>query len=106
MALLPAVRYVAATTKSALGAIHLQCHVRPGTSKQRQGIMSISEDFIEVCVAAQARGGEANKAVKELLSRVSVLFIIFHICICAVIESNPSSTTSCLLVLGTQMPKV
>jgi uncharacterized protein YggU (UPF0235/DUF167 family) len=73
MAPLPAIRYVAATAKSVLGTIHLQCHVKPGASKQRQGIVSISENLIEVCVAAQAREGEANKAVREVFSTVRVL---------------------------------
>ncbi|KAG9237842.1 hypothetical protein BJ875DRAFT_452580 [Amylocarpus encephaloides] len=68
MASLSAIRYVAASSKSALGHIYLQCHVKPGARKQRQGIVSISENIIEVCVAAQAREGEANKAVRELFS--------------------------------------
>jgi uncharacterized protein YggU (UPF0235/DUF167 family) len=54
-----------------LGYIYLQCHVKPGASKQREGIISISENVIEVCVSAQAREGEANKAVREVFSSVS-----------------------------------
>jgi uncharacterized protein len=71
MASLPAIRHVASSSKSALGYIYLQCHVKPGASKQREGIVSVSKDVIEMCVAAQAREGEANKAVREILSSVS-----------------------------------
>ncbi|RDL32530.1 YggU-like protein [Venustampulla echinocandica] len=67
---LPAIRHVASSSKSALGYIYLQCHVKPGASKQREGIISVSEDIIEVCVSAQAREGEANKAVREVFSDV------------------------------------
>jgi hypothetical protein len=101
-----AVRYVAATTKSALDSIHLQCHIKPGASKKRQGIIFVSEDLIEVCVTAQAREGEANKAVKELMSRVSDLlsFAFDYLRDC---QNKPLfSTISNLLVLGTQMSKV
>ncbi|TVY56941.1 UPF0235 protein [Lachnellula cervina] len=65
-----AIRHVASSSKSTLGYIYLQCHVKPGASKQREGIVSISENVIEVCVSAQAREGEANKAVREVLSSV------------------------------------
>jgi uncharacterized protein YggU (UPF0235/DUF167 family) len=67
----PAVRFVAPSTKLGNGSIQLQCHVKPGTTKQREGILAITEDVIELCVAAQAREGEANKAVKGLISNVS-----------------------------------
>jgi uncharacterized protein YggU (UPF0235/DUF167 family) len=70
---LPAVRFIASTTKFALGSIHLQCHVRPGASKQREGIISVSDNGIEICVSARAHEGEANKAVREVLSNVSLI---------------------------------
>ncbi|TVY89771.1 UPF0235 protein [Lachnellula willkommii] len=72
MASLLAIRHVASSSKSALGYIYLQCHVKPGASKQREGIASVSENVIEVCVSAQAREGESNKAVREVLSSVSL----------------------------------
>ncbi|TVY30859.1 UPF0235 protein [Lachnellula hyalina] len=68
-----AIRHVALSSKSAksaLGYIYLKCHVKPGASKQREGIVSISENVIEVCVSAQAREGESNKAVREVISSV------------------------------------
>lgn len=67
---LPVIRHVASSAKSALGLIYVQCHVKPGASKQREGIISVSDSVIEVCVSAQPRDGEANKAVRELFSDV------------------------------------
>ncbi|TVY71431.1 UPF0235 protein [Lachnellula suecica] len=66
----PAIRHVASSSKTALGYIYLQCHVKPGANKQREGIISVSDAVIEICVSAQAREGEANKAVREVLSSV------------------------------------
>jgi uncharacterized protein YggU (UPF0235/DUF167 family) len=74
MSPLPAIRYVASSTKSALGSIYLQCHVKPGASKQREGIVSISDTVTEVCVSARAKEGEANKAVKDVFSEVVCFF--------------------------------
>jgi len=65
-----AIRHVASTSKSALGLIHLQCHVKPGASKLREGIVSVSDTVIELCVSAKAKDGEANKAVREVFSSV------------------------------------
>ena len=72
---LSAIRFLPSTTK-ALGAIYLQCHVKPGASKQREGIISIGESVIEICISARAREGEANKAVQDLLS--SLRFFLFY----------------------------
>ena len=80
MAGLPAIRYISSTTKSALGCLHLQCHVKPGASKQREGIVSVSDSVIELCVAAQAKDGDANRAVKEVFVKVCVLFL-FRLCV-------------------------
>lgn len=66
-----AIRFIQSTPKSSLNHIQLRCNIKPGASKQREGISSISDERIEVCVAAQARDGEANKAVKALFSTVS-----------------------------------
>ncbi len=78
MATHPAIRFVASSGKSARGLLHLQCHVKPGASKQREGIMSVSDAVIEVCVSAQPRDGEANKAVREVISRVRE-FLEYHL---------------------------
>lgn len=65
-----AIRFVTGTKRSSLGSLYLQLHVKPGASKNREGITGITEDAIELCVAAQAREGEANKAVVQVLSSV------------------------------------
>lgn len=66
-----AIRYAAAARKAATGTLYLQCHVKPGTSKAREGIVAVTEDAVEICVAAQARDGEANQAVIDVLRKVS-----------------------------------
>ncbi|KAK0749815.1 hypothetical protein B0T18DRAFT_323775 [Schizothecium vesticola] len=62
--------YVAATKKSAQPTLFIHCSVKPGASKSREGVTSVSEDTVEICVSAQAREGEANKAVVKVLSEV------------------------------------
>ena len=80
----PAIRFIPSTTKS-LGAIYLQCHVKPGASRVREGIVSIGEEVIEVCVSARAKEGEANKAVRELFSSVCLKTVLscLYLCLCA-----------------------
>jgi hypothetical protein len=92
MASPPAIRHVASSAKSAFGYIHLQCHVKPGASKQRQGIISVSNDVIEVCVSAQPKDGEANKAVREVFSDVGLVAIL--------------SSTLLTRTIGVEVPKV
>lgn len=70
MASAGAIRCVAASKKNPFGAVYLQCHVKPGASKSREGVTALTDDAIEICVAAQAREGEANKAVVKVLSDV------------------------------------
>ncbi|KAL2139682.1 hypothetical protein VTI28DRAFT_4852 [Corynascus sepedonium] len=65
-----AIWYVAATKKSAKNTLYMHCNVKPGANKNREGIASVDDEAIEVCVAAQAREGEANKAVIKVLSEV------------------------------------
>jgi len=65
-----AIWYVAGTKKSPHGTLYINCNVKPGANKSREGIASIGEDAIDVCVAAQAREGEANKAVVKVISEV------------------------------------
>lgn len=62
-----AVRYV--TTKGS-SLLHLICHVKPGANSKREGIIAITDDVIELCVAAQPKDREANKAVRELVAKV------------------------------------
>lgn len=68
--LAPAIHFVAGrgTKGQSLATIQLLCHVKPGVNANREGIGSVSDESIEVCVAAQARDGEANKAVREVIA--------------------------------------
>lgn len=65
-----AIRFVTGTKKSPLGSLYFHLHVKPGASKNREGVIAVTDDVIELCVAAQAREGEANKAVVQVLSGV------------------------------------
>ncbi|GAB1317629.1 hypothetical protein MFIFM68171_07839 [Madurella fahalii] len=62
--------YVAGTKKTPKGTLYMHCNVKPGASKNREGIAAVDEEAVEICVAAQAREGEANKAVIKVLSEV------------------------------------
>jgi hypothetical protein len=65
----PAIRFVSAK-KSHSAVIQLFCHVKPGVSAHREGVSAVTNDAIELCVAAQPRDGEANKAVREVIAEV------------------------------------
>ncbi|KAM0326946.1 hypothetical protein ACHAQA_006066 [Verticillium albo-atrum] len=65
-----ALRYVAATKKSPFGILYLHCRVKPGAAKAREGVTALTDEVVELCVAAQPREGEANKAVVQLLSEI------------------------------------
>ncbi|KAF4121508.1 uncharacterized protein GMORB2_1915 [Geosmithia morbida] len=65
-----AVRFVAASKKSPLGSLQLCLRVKPGVSKAREGIDRVTDSAIDVCVAAQPREGESNRAVIQVLSGV------------------------------------
>ncbi|KAK3321662.1 hypothetical protein B0H66DRAFT_531029 [Apodospora peruviana] len=64
--------WYAATKKSSPrgGMLYIRCNVKPGASKAREGVLSVDDEAIEVCVSAQAREGEANKAVVKVLSEI------------------------------------
>jgi len=66
----PAIRFIAAKSKTQNASIQLLCHVKPGVSTKREGIAAVTYGAIELCVSAQAREGEANKAVKEMIAEV------------------------------------
>ncbi|KAK5995730.1 hypothetical protein PT974_04147 [Cladobotryum mycophilum] len=63
-----AVRFLAASGTSSQGMLQLRLRVKPGASKTREGIRTVNDEDIELCVAAQARDGEANQAVVRVLS--------------------------------------
>lgn len=57
--------------KSSADILQLRCHVRPGASKAREGVVDITDEVVELCVSAPPQDGKANKAVLEVLSEVS-----------------------------------
>ncbi|KAF3763792.1 hypothetical protein M406DRAFT_341214 [Cryphonectria parasitica EP155] len=63
------IQYVAGS-KNKLPTVYLQCRVKPGASKVREGVAALTDDAVELCVTAAAREGEANKAVLAVLSEV------------------------------------
>lgn len=69
----PAIRFIASKgSKPPTGSIQLLCRIKPGVSANREGISTVSDDAVEVCVAARAKEGEANKAVREVIAEVSI----------------------------------
>jgi hypothetical protein len=69
-----ALRYVAAKgPRQTLGSLHIACCVKPGASHKREGILDVTENVVDLAVSAQAKEGEANKAVRELIARVSLI---------------------------------
>lgn len=70
--LVPAIRLVTAKGKAPQTTLQLLCHVKPGVKSNREGIAAVSDEAVEVCVAAQAKEGEANKAVREVIAEVSL----------------------------------
>lgn len=77
-----ALSYVVGKKKSAHATLYINCNVKPGASKSREGVASFNDDAVEICVAAQAREGEANKAVVKVLSEVVLpllTLIIFQV---------------------------
>ncbi|KAK7712889.1 hypothetical protein SLS57_007633 [Botryosphaeria dothidea] len=67
-----AIRFIASkgNKSPSAGSISLACYVKPGASAKREGINSVSDDGVELCVSAQAKEGEANKAVQKLIAEV------------------------------------
>lgn len=63
------IQYVAGS-KNKVPSVYLHCRVKAGASKVREGITGLTADAIELCVSAQARDNEANKAVVVVLSKV------------------------------------
>ena len=57
--------------------LQLRCHIRPGASKVREGVAAVTDESVELCVAAPPQDGKANKAVIEILSEVSNVGITY-----------------------------
>lgn len=71
MAARSAFRLVAPTSRSSLTAIHISCHVKPGVSKNSEGVMSVSDEVVQLRTSARAIDGQANRAVVEIISAVN-----------------------------------
>ncbi len=67
-----ALHYAAATSKksSAKNTLYLHCSVKPGASRAREGVASLDDEAVGICVAAQAREGEATALRIQVLSEV------------------------------------
>ncbi|KAF9733222.1 hypothetical protein PMIN06_009421 [Paraphaeosphaeria minitans] len=64
-----AVRFVATKgSKTSTGSILILCRVKPGVSANREGVSGISDLGVEVCVAARAKEGEADRAVMAIIA--------------------------------------
>ncbi|KXJ90232.1 hypothetical protein Micbo1qcDRAFT_120665 [Microdochium bolleyi] len=46
----------------------LHCRIRPGAAKLREGITGVTDEAIEINVAAPPQDGKANKAVVQILA--------------------------------------
>lgn len=64
------IRFLAPKSAKSTGCISILCHVKPGASAKREGISSVTSDLVTLCVSAQAKEGEANKAVQKMISSV------------------------------------
>ncbi|RAL10020.1 DUF167 domain-containing protein [Aspergillus homomorphus CBS 101889] len=77
MATPPLLRLIpVATSKSRVASqlpkrysLQIACNVKPNGSNNREGIISINTDRVDVCVAAVPRNGEANTAVSRVLAQ-------------------------------------
>ncbi|KAI9739707.1 MAG: hypothetical protein M1834_006426 [Cirrosporium novae-zelandiae] len=47
----------------------LSCSIKPNVSAQREGIESVTEEAIGICVAAVPRGGRSNEGVRGVLGK-------------------------------------
>ncbi|MCJ1362264.1 hypothetical protein MMC16_001366 [Acarospora aff. strigata] len=65
-----AIRCIILNKKASSGSLHLAYHVKPKVSSKREGIAAVTDECIELCVAAQPKDGKANKAVRVLLADV------------------------------------
>jgi uncharacterized protein YggU (UPF0235/DUF167 family) len=63
-----AIRWFASSGKASKSVIRLLCHIKPGVNATREGISTVTDEYIEVCVAGQPRDGEANKAVVKVIA--------------------------------------
>ncbi|KAI9374928.1 hypothetical protein BJX61DRAFT_540322 [Aspergillus egyptiacus] len=51
-------------------SLQVSCRVKPNASGNREGVIAVGADKVELCVAAVPRNGEANAAVSRVLAQV------------------------------------
>ncbi|KAK7950894.1 uncharacterized protein PG986_006622 [Apiospora aurea] len=54
--------------RNAPSSLHIRCHVKPGADKVREGVLAVSDDAVELCVAAaptQRRVQQSRRASLE-----------------------------------------
>jgi predicted RNase H-like nuclease (RuvC/YqgF family) len=54
--------------------LQISCNVKPSASANREGIIAVGPEEVDVCVAAVPRDGEANAAVSRLFAQVLMFF--------------------------------
>ncbi|KAI0845034.1 YggU-like protein [Daldinia vernicosa] len=70
MATRNAITLIQKSKSSSPEILQLRCHIRPGASKVREGVAAVTDESVELCVAAPPQDGKANKAVIEILSEI------------------------------------
>ncbi|KAI1769848.1 YggU-like protein [Hypoxylon cercidicola] len=70
MATRSAITLVQKSKPSSAEILQLRCHIRPGASKVREGVAAVTDESVELCVAAPPQDGKSNKAVIEILSEI------------------------------------
>ncbi|KAK1831193.1 hypothetical protein QBC39DRAFT_236686, partial [Podospora conica] len=49
--------------------LYINCSVKAGAAKNREGVAAVREDGVDICVTAKPNEGKANKAVIKVLSK-------------------------------------
>lgn len=70
MTTLDVLRYSKCLFKPEVASVLLRCHVKTGVAANRQGIHLVTDNLVTIGVCAKPKGGEANKAVIDIISQV------------------------------------
>lgn len=66
------IHYVASSRKNILPIVYLQCLIKPHASKVREGVTTLVDEAVHICVTSIPKDGESNRAVLAVLSQVRV----------------------------------
>ncbi|KAE8354310.1 hypothetical protein BDV28DRAFT_131272 [Aspergillus coremiiformis] len=50
--------------------LQISCNVKPNASANREGVIAVGPEKVDVCVAAVPRDGEANLAVSRVFAQI------------------------------------